>query len=480
MFKIKKLTLLLSLSIFSFTSCESFLDVKPSDRIVEENVFNNESGYISALTGVYNELLSTDLYGASLGSEFIEILAQQYNIRPANTNYTDVANYRYTTSYTKDRLERIWNASYKTILSCNKIIENVNKNNVQLAPKSKALIKGESLAIRAFLHFDLLRLFGPIYKNSPEAQSIPYVNTISVSASPLAPANDLAQKVLTDLNQAENLLLESDPILELGPQNTVIEAVDNKDRFRTLRFNYYAVLALKARVYLYIGDKTNALKYAKMVIDDVKRETYFPFVKQTDIIGNETNPDRVFSTEVIFGLQHAARNTIYQNYFNPEGTQTANLLIPKPSKISSLFSGEDNDFRNFPIWKSSPIEVNAVYSMKFRAGETSTLYRNIVMPLIRLGELYLIAAEAETNEQEAYAYLNKLRNQRGLANISDNLINRIRNEYIKEFFAEGQLFFYYKRNNITPIQSGINNNNLAMTIARYVPALPDSEIRYRD
>lgn len=463
---------------FCFVSCSKWLDVIPEDRIVEEQVFDTQTGFYSALNGVYLNLLNTNLYGGSLGPEFVEILAQQYNIRPANVEYTTAINHQYTSDFPKRKLQGIWDASYKSILNCNKILENATKQTGVLQKNASDIIKGETHAIRAFLHFDLFRLFGPVYKTNSGDLSIPYMDKVGVSTNPLLPANQLVEKVLSDLTIAENLLSESDPIIQNGPLTSVLEGADNEGRYRTLRLNYYAVLALKARVYLYAGEKENALKYAKMVIDAPNRATYFPFISYTQVLGNSKNPDLVFSTEVLFGLLNTTRNSIFTAYFNPDATIN-NLLIPRPGVISNLFAGDESDYRYFPIWKNSPIEPNAVYNTKYKTGEDATLFRNNLMPLIRLSEMYLIAAETETDNDQAYKYLNVLRNGRGLTDVSDGLSTRIPNEYKKEFFGEGQLFFYYKRNFTTPLKSGITNNNVTMTIAKYVPLLPESEIKYR-
>ncbi len=473
-----KNSLLIIFISFCLISCSKWLDVIPADRIVEEQVFDSQTGFYSALNGVYLDLLNSNLYGASLGPEFIEILAQQYNIRPANVDFTTAINQQYTNDFPKRKLQGIWNASYRSILNCNKILENVANKSALLQPDAAAIIKGESLALRAFLHFDLFRLFGPVYKTNPENLSIPYMEKVGVSVSSLLPANQLVEKVLNDLTQAEQLLLSADPIIQNGPLNSVVEGLNNEGRYRTLRFNYYAVLALKARVYMYSGDKINALKYAKIVIDAPDMGTHFPFITHTQVLGNSKNPDLTFSTEVLFGLLNTSRNNLFTSYFNPDATVN-NLLIPRPGTVTALFAGEESDYRNFPIWKISPLEPNAVYNTKYKAGEDLTLFRNNLMPLIRLGEMYLIAAESETNTPEAYNYLNVLRNKRGLIAVSDGLLTRISNEYKKEFFGEGQLFFYYKRNFTTPLKSGITGNNITMTIARYVPLLPDSEIQYR-
>ena len=68
--------------------------------------------------------------------------------------------------------------------------------------------------------------------------------------------------------------------------------------------------------------------------------------------------------------------------------------------------------------------------------------------MFKLSELYLIAAECAEDE-DAYGYLNKLRNHRGLSSIehTKDIESYIYQEYRREFLGEGQLFFLYKRLN---------------------------------
>lgn len=66
-------------------------------------------------------------------------------------------------------------------------------------------MKGELLALRAFLHFDMLRLFGPIYKEDPSALSIPYNESVKIMNLPLLPADSIVHnKIMRDLDEAEN------------------------------------------------------------------------------------------------------------------------------------------------------------------------------------------------------------------------------------------------------------------------------------
>jgi hypothetical protein len=60
------------------------------------------------------------------------------------------------------------------------------------------------------------------------------------------------------------------------------------------------------------------------------------------------------------------------------------------------------------------------------------------------------------------------------------LTTEITKEYKKEFIGEGQLFFFYKRNNTTAIPNGAaTSGNVTMGALQYVVPLPDSEINFQ-
>lgn len=461
----------------SIQGCENWLDIQPADRMPADQIFTSESGFLQALNGVYQNMVSGNLYNATLGPEFIEILAQRYNIVTKNTNYTEVLNYSYNSDYCKGRLQSLWNTAYSLILNCNLILENAEKRPDILKGDAYNVVVGEALALRAYLHFDLLRLFGPVYSLHPEQRGIPYAEKVSVSQPELLRADTvLLNRVIRDLTKAEELLKLSDPILTEGPLTS--SADDNSYRYRTLRMNYYAVLGLKARVYLY-GEKTQqAREYALKVINDPNRETYFPAVDPAEVRDGK-NPDRAFSTEVLFSLFSRNRSDLFTSYFDPDNVSD-NLLIPKKGIISELFAGESGDIRNALWEENSATEYGDYICLKYKRTEkTDTLWNNI-MPMIRLSEMYLIAAECALSETEAYGYLNALRNNRQLEDVTKDLDGHLLKEYKKEFVCEGQLFFYYKRKNVSKLAPGTEGKTIMMNEAKYVPPFPDSETQYRN
>nr|WP_303642313.1 RagB/SusD family nutrient uptake outer membrane protein [uncultured Duncaniella sp.] len=113
---------------------------------------------------------------------------------------------------------------------------------------------------------------------------------------------------------------------------------------------------------------------------------------------------------------------------------------------------------------------------------TVTTYRFMV-PLIRLSEMYLIAAESSPNTTEALELINTLRLHRNCRDLpADTDIDRaITYEMAREVIGEGQLFYFYKRRAMTEIISGTSiDGKYNMQLSNYTLPLPDSEIEERN
>ena len=249
--KLCKIFLIL-VCICLYASCSNFLDVQPKNVQSEKQLFAARGGFYTAVNGVYDKLSSASLYGGNLSYSLVDVIAKCYEPMTSSMYFQALVTASYSESFIETQLSSIWREAYNAILNCNVIIENVDKNEGILSEQEAALIKGEMLAVRACLHFDMLRLFGPVYKNDPTALSIPYNESSQVSVLPLLPIDSILEyKILRDLQQAERLIEGNDPIIENGPMASLEDDQDVYLRYRQLRFNYYAILGLMARVYLY-------------------------------------------------------------------------------------------------------------------------------------------------------------------------------------------------------------------------------------
>ena len=416
-------------------SCSNWLDVKPSDRISEDNNFSSLVGFKKTLNGVYIELNSSDLYGKNLSCEFIEILAQRYAIGDENKSNKELMEFSYNGSAGRGKTTSIWGTAYKLIANTNLILKNIELHSDVLAGEYYNLIKGEALALRALLHFDLFRLFGPIYTEDSTAISIPYYKEFQFDAAPSYAANGFMNMVIEDLLQAEQLLV-NDPIVKYGVKGNA------KDVFlqdRNLRLNYYAVQGLLARAYLYMGNKERALYYAESVIKI--QEEKFPWVTPMKL-DNSKSADRVFSTEIMFALQNLNRNTLYTSLFDGANLKLNTLLAPRGDVVNYVFESDKADYR-YSSSLSGTVEISGTTYRVFNKFQgTDSLY-NQMIPMIRISEMYMIASETSTDGPTRAKYFNTFRNHRNLGECTRmgcKLLFR-KKEWKKEFYGEGQLFF---------------------------------------
>lgn len=459
-------------------SCESWLDIQPVDSVSEEQLFETESGFMQALNGVYVEMNQSSLYGGELLFNAVEILAQRYQFSSAGeqADYYQLEQFNYTSDYAEEVAENIWKEAYALILNVNKILSNADEKKELFSGEHYNWITGEAYALRAFLHFDLLRLFGPVYLTNKNDRSICYNTEYALSASDLLPATEIVELVLKDLHEAEQRLA-NDPVIKQGPLTTEAETdAENYWRFRNMRLNYYAVKALQARVYLYAGENEKACEAARIVTGI--QEAYFPFTDYTSVIGNSKTPDRVFSSELLFALQNSQRNNIFISYFSPE---LGDFQIFKTSNeyLNKIFDAlSARDMRYAPLWLDA---VNYDFKCFYKyASVENTEFYNYLIPLIRISEMYYILAEASTNEEEALSSINKVLETRGLDRLTsyEQIPDKLLNEYQKEFWGEGQLFFYYKRLNMPSIPSALGND-VVMDALKYQMPLPQVETDFR-
>ena len=473
--------------------CSDFLDVQPKDKQSEKQLFSTRGGFYMAVNGIYNKVASTALYGKNLSYELVDVISKRYSPLQANTYLTALSTFDYADNSVQTGLSNTWTAAYNTILNCNVVLDNLEKSEGILLPPEYRMLKGEMLALRAFLHFDMLRLFGPVYKNHPGAESIPYNESARVSALPLLAADSVMhEKIQRDLDEAESLLADSDPVIEGGPMASLENDQDVYLRYRQLRMNYYAVLALKARVYLYAGEQAQALAAARKLLTDAKVDEHFPAVDPNKLLANQDNPDRVFSTEVLAGIYLKDRADIHSNYFSSEQAGN-NYLHPRKNFVNTnLFAEETQDYRFQAWWRTASNESEGGYDfIKYEeiarpAGKGDAEYFYAVfMSLIRLSEVYYIAAECEPVLADKYGWLNKIRERRGLGALTviseEDFMKRLRTEYLREFMGEGQIFFMYKRL-YAAIPSDENGNDMNAYEAReeyYVLPLPSGEIANR-
>lgn len=474
-------------------SCEKWLDVKPSNQFDEDEQFETEQGYIDVLIGTYQSMTDQATYGAELSFRFVDVLAQLYVNKSASTDYYGLsARYSYTSSTSsqhspKDVIDNIWAKQYNSIAQLNYLLRRLDTRPAELTESSYTLIKGEALALRAFLHFDLLRLFAPAYSaETASGQAIPYVTDFTVSPTAVLTLAEVIDHIEADLLAAMELQVDFQQIDQIE-DNQGSTSSDLFNMYRQNRMNYWAVKALLARMYLYVGDKENAKKYALEVIESAR----FYFIPTANRIFDERDigSNLSFTQEHIFSLYHSGLRDVADNFFkttqiNAETSDLFNTRTVLNSIYETTVDGFGTDIRS-PV--SSPSrwaehEATVVYTKKYYSDHTTNVNQRLI-PLIRLPEMYYIAAEASETIDEALEYLNAVRTARGItAELTSaqvtaaTLQNELFKEYRKEYYAEGHLWYFYKRLAYTSLSNTVISGS--MPSSYYTFPIPDIELEF--
>jgi hypothetical protein len=476
----KRLTAIMIISLgcyLGLVSCSDFLNVQPQDKFLQSQVYSSKQGFYNALNGIYIDISQPNLYGRNLSMGVLDVMAQLYDLSDGRNSYHFFSDYAYDYEYAMDTFNSIWTAAYSSILDCNKFLSSIQ--NTDLIPDEKLdILRGEAIGVRAMLHFDMLRLFGPVYSENPTGKAIPYYKKVQINANDILPADQVIKKVLADLKIAEKLL-QNDPIITNGVMASLTSTPKDFYRYRNRRMNYYAVKALQARVNLYAGNNKAALDAATTVIDHAQK--WFPWVKQSDILAAGGNPDRVFSAEIIFGIHNNSMYDIQKSLFS-SSLSFINILQPRDDNLKAIYENNQNDYRYNPWWKiASAGHNNSRAFIKYKDVTDKDSSWRYFQSLIRMSEMYYIAAETTPDKAQAIDYLDTVRYHRGLQDLPDNadITEEIEKAYKKEFYGEGQLFFYYKRKNVPYIPSGSSPYDIALGSKEYVVPLPNSETKLR-
>ncbi|TXH23009.1 MAG: RagB/SusD family nutrient uptake outer membrane protein [Chitinophagaceae bacterium] len=467
--------------LFFGASCNKFLDVRPEGELIEKDLLVDANGFESALYGVYGTLNNKALYGEQLSHNMVDVLAQYFTCA-GNNNVDNLLKYNYAFTSVETILNDAWAKQYSNITYANNVLKNLER----FSPSTLQyynVYKGEALGLRAFMHFDLVRLFTENIKLNPTASGIPYSTDFSINAPKFVRLDSVYNYIIADLTQAENLLSEDANVMSFPKVNGSYPFLKDRET----HFNLYAVQATLARVYLTKGDHANAALYAEKVINSGK----FQLLTKTEL-GNGVGKGMVAPKEAIFGLFNQALFTTVRDRFL---LQTTFYSYDNRSNINQIYNGitEGHDYRWDAYFKLPSNQVEKLRFSKlvdnFQLNDQEYLRPADYIKgtnMIRLPEMYYIAAEAllSTNPDKARDYFDIVLKSRGITALKDRVpavdltVDLISEDRYKEFIGEGQSFFNMKRLNSNIINTALQTVPASKAI--YVLPIPKNEFDYRN
>lgn len=472
--------ILFILSVICY-SCDDFLDVKPTGEIVNNKLFETAEGYEEAIYGVYSFLAREPLYGKNMTYGLVDVVGQYFSGGWDKHWSNELRVYNYKHMEVRPQVDTIWTSMYRGISYVNNMLENLaDRDSSDFALYN--LYKAEGLGLRAFMHFELLRLFSESIIQNPNATGIPYREKYSYQVTPFDPISESYNKIIRDFKEAERLLAANGEYFDRTDENAGGFVKD-----RVIHMNLYAVQALLARVYWEKGDLEMAKNYAMKVIEA-------PFFSMEDKTNVEDIMNGVISDkETIWGLYseefpNFTSNVLYSsggnNYYNPKSDYKEMYEVDQDGFDYRL----DKWFQTLSDHGAEGLRcMKVVDRFKVRL-QTRPTEKLSGINMIRLPELYYIVAEyylyADDMEMAA-TYLDKVVRARGLKgfNTGEGMVvvtrMNINNDRRKELVCEGQWFQIMKHYNMS-VYEAITDQTFQPSKDIYVFPVPDSEYEYRN
>ena len=388
-------------------ACNKNLEIEPLQSVSEELALDSDGNVKLVLQGAYDNLSRAGVYGGNLFRD-AELLGADGEIRWVGTfsDPRDIINHAMDAG--NSNVEDTWATAYRTINSCNNVLSALDV----VAADDRDRVKGEALFIRAACYFELVRLFGKPYvaggANSQLGVPIVLTPTRGITEESYVARNTVSevyQQVLADLSEAISAL----------PEDNGVYA------------NKYAAIGMAARVRLMRGEYGEARAHAVEVIDN---SGYALLSAYADLWNQEDDTD-----EAIFSMQVSAQ----------DGANELVTFFSIPE-----FGGRDGDIEiqnsHLALYDANDARLALFYDGNgaVRTGKWRNQYRNI--PILRLAEMYLIAAECDARTAGNGAqYLNPIRQRAGLSALSQASLADVLLERRRELAFEGHKIHDIKR-----------------------------------
>lgn len=406
-------TLLLVPAVMTM-GCKKLIQIpaNPPTEITQTQQFADSASTMTAIAGIYSYPSNGNgsfTFNDGQLSLITGLSSDELSI-PATGQGDQLEFYSYGLNAFDDILTRLWGDPYSGVYPVNAALTGIAGSS-GLSASLKQELTGELKVVRALYYFDLVNLFG----------GVPLVNSIEYSSTaylPRSSADSVYAQIMTDLTDAQAALTVDYP--SAGH----------------LRPNLYTVKAFLAKVHLYRQQWQAAYDAADTVI-------------QSGLYALDPDLNSVFldgSQEAIWQLP-ATGSYLYTEEAE-EYVPYNSTVIPSYLLTSFLLNAFETGDQRLQDWVGSTVintgsgNQNFYYPYKYKNVYPSNPTGEDFM-IFRLGELYLIHAEAAAelgNLATALTDLNLVRARAGLAASTavtqSDVLSAIMHERQTELFCE--------------------------------------------
>lgn len=415
------------MAAISFISigCDRFLDIQPEGKVIPTTV----EDYRKVLTSAYAKYpLHKSLTAIRTDEVSIDENSGEFNLYREIAMWKDANTDRATTEFP-------WVSFYTVVFYLNQIINEGSKT-MQDSPEKQQIL-AEAYALRAYVYFDMVNLYGKPYNTATASadRGVPITLDIDLEQV-LKPSSvqEVYNQVHADLAKADEMMIE-----EKQPAGI------------NYRFSKTALLAFHARTALYEGDWNKALSYAEQVL-----------AVKGDLINLNTAsmvPNHFTSVESIMALDNPFNISVQTiSYASSELLSKYNITTDK--RFGIYFENNNNKYK---IIKGGSTD----FRVSFRTAEMYFIKSEALLKLNRLAEAKETLAVVLKNRynQEGYA---SVQNEIAPMNTAE-FMNFILDERFREFALEGHRWFDLRR---------ANQKKITHTVYGQEYILQQNDVRY--
>lgn len=420
----KRVIYILGLSL-ALASCSDALDLQPKSDLTEGNFFNKTSDVELALVGCYDGLQEM-----SLSRDYV-LMEMRSDVSTSNLSEGE---FGYIDTFVKDIVEagdvyKYWKACFNALSRTNLVMDNID---IVTEEATRKRIEGEARFMRGLIYFNMVRLWGdlPIITRTVEASE-----TEIFRRQPVA---DVYSQVIV-------------PDLEFASANL-------SDMTKG-RANAMAAKALLSKVYLTLGRHSEAKTVLATMINFSD-----PANSKVSGVGLAADYASIFSestkwnSEILFSVQFnasAGEGQTFSYEFSVFGGFTGLNTPTAPFVVESDLDPVRSAVSIIDETKGSTYKVCGKY---IKAGTAPSQSNNAAdAPILRWSDVLLMYTESvlgapastytnnSTNDADALATYNAVRNRAGYAPSTSVTRNELLQERKLEFAFENQRWFDLQR-----------------------------------
>ena len=442
--KMNKYILIIAATAAMASCGNDWLDLEPSTRVESATSINLVSEAKYALNSVYNTM--QDAYAYSGRLVYYGDVTGDDMMAVSSTKRT--GNY-YRFGFSRDNAPSThWSYLYNMIANCNIVLNKIDNLPAQNDDEKVQgqQVKGEALTLRAMALFDLCRFYGyPYLKDGGKSLGASIVTQAgSIDSKPAR--NTVAEcytQIISDLTAGISLIGED---------------------FQKGHINKWGALTLLSRVYLYKGDNANALKTAQEAIAGAEKNKYALWTNDEYPTAWANDASASKPGEVLFEIVNLTTDSPGKESLGYIHSSSGYKDLCVTGSFYSLLSSDSKDVR----LKLVKIASKIGYCNKYQPQEGEAV-TDANIPLIRLSEAYLNAAEAAQklgDNDNAVKYLDPIvkRANPSMTVQGETLtLDRVLTERRKELFGEGHRMFDLMRNGLKVERKDVSVSAISKT-----------------